>query len=210
MKRKNIIITFLYLSLIIPQYGIKDLFADSKNDQFYFDEAMNFKEEKNYYRAIVNFDKAIKLNPKDADIYVERGKAHEINGNLEEAMNDYNYAIQLNPSHIIAYYERSWLKMNPRIKDFDGGITDMRQIVILDPYNVERMLDLATIYNLANKNRDAVKILKTAIDIEPENGNLYYWRGVYRNWYQYPFGCRDIRKSKKLKASDYYPVAGNC
>lgn len=93
MKRKKIIITFLYLSLIISQYGIKDLFADSKNNQFYFDEAMNFKEEKNYYRAIVNFDKAIKLNPKDADIYVERGETHKLNGNLEEAMNDYNYAI---------------------------------------------------------------------------------------------------------------------
>ena len=42
---------------------------------------------------------------------------------------------------------------------------------------------MATIYNLANKNREAVKILTKAIDIEPENGNLYYWRGVYKNWY---------------------------
>ena len=123
--------------------------------------------------AIKDLDKAIKLNPKDADIYLERGKAHELNGNLEEAMNDYNYAIQLNPSHIIAYYERSWLKMDTRIKDFDGAITDMRQIVILDPYNVERMLDLARINYLANKNKSAVKILTKAIQIEPENGNQY-------------------------------------
>ena len=136
MKRKNLIITFLYLSFIIPQYGIKDVFADSKSDQFYFDEAMNYREEKNYYRAIVNFNKAIKLNPKDADIYVERGRAHELDGNLEEAMNDYNYAIQLNPRHKFAYYKRSWLKIDNRIKDLwrDNGYAPNRNS---DPYNVE-------------------------------------------------------------------------
>ena len=45
---------------------------------------------------------------------------------------------------------------------------------------------------------------------KPYEGNLYYWKGVYQNLFSYPSGCRYIRKSKKLKASDWYPGFGNC
>ena len=43
------------------------------------------------------------------------------------------------------------------------------------------MEDLSHIFYYANKSRLGVRILNLAIDIEPDNGNLYYWRGIYKN-----------------------------
>ena len=199
---KNILICFLTF-FISTQLGIRDLLADSKNYRYYFEQGIDAFEDENYYRAIINFNKAIELNPNDPNLYVQRGRANKMDGNLSEAMNDYSYAIKLDPKNTNAFYKRSWLKVDLKIKDYDGAILDMRQTIILDPYNVELMEDLSHIYYFANKIKSGIKILNLAIDIEPENGNLYYWRGTYKNMRSYPSGCRDIRKSKKLKASDY-------
>ena len=67
------------------------------------------------------------------------------------------------------------------------------------------MLDLATIYNLQIKI-ETVKILTKAIDIEPENEIILLERCL-QNWYltQMVVG---ILENLKLKASDWYPVAG--
>ena len=131
--------------------------------------------------------------PRSANIFHYRGSYFE---NFQNALEDLNQAIKLDPKNINAFYKRSWLKVDLKIKDYDGAILEIQQTLILDPYNVELMEDLSHIYYFANKKSSGIKILNLAIDIEPDNGNLYYWRGVYKNWYQYPKGCRDIRISK--------------
>tara|TARA_Y100000991_G_scaffold208993_1_gene188603 strand:+ start:72 stop:410 length:339 start_codon:yes stop_codon:yes gene_type:complete len=112
------------------------LLADSKNYKHYFEEGIDAFEDKNYYRAIIDFNKAIELNPNDSDLYVQRGRANKMDGNLSEAMNDYSYAIKLNPKNTNAFYKRGWLKVDFKIKDYEGAISDMQQALILDPYNV--------------------------------------------------------------------------
>ena len=53
---------------------------------------------------MADFDKAIELNPDDADAYVIRGDAYFGKGDFDRAMENYKKAIELNSSNVKAYY----------------------------------------------------------------------------------------------------------
>ena len=53
----------------------------------------------NYKGAIADYDKAIKLNPKDAKAYNNRGGTKNMLGDYKGAIADWEKAIELNPSY---------------------------------------------------------------------------------------------------------------
>ena len=63
-------------------------------------------EHGRYEKAIVAFDKAIRLRPDDADAYNNRGNAYVFLGRYEKAIADYDEAIRLQPDLADAYYNR--------------------------------------------------------------------------------------------------------
>lgn len=64
---------------------------------------------KSYTQAIIAFDSAIRLDPRDADYYVNRGIAREAAGD-SLASDDYRKALTLEPSHGIAKHNLSVLQ----------------------------------------------------------------------------------------------------
>ncbi|TAE49148.1 MAG: tetratricopeptide repeat protein [Cytophagales bacterium] len=60
--------------------------------------------------AMQYYNKAIELNPKDANTYVNRGNFKSDLGDSQGAMQDFNKAIELNPKNAGAYYNRGLLK----------------------------------------------------------------------------------------------------
>jgi len=57
-----------------------------------------------YKLAIAEFDKAIDLDPTDADAYYSRGVAYGYLGEYQKAINDYTRVIELDPTYVEAYY----------------------------------------------------------------------------------------------------------
>ena len=56
--------------------------------------------------AIINFTKAIELDPKYANAYFNRGIAYSSLKKYPEALADYTKAIELDPKYVKAYYNR--------------------------------------------------------------------------------------------------------
>jgi len=63
--------------------------------KFYF---VNGKFDK----AIEEFNKAVKLNPKDPEIYYNLGLAYESKSELDEARKMYGKAVEINPNYSLA------------------------------------------------------------------------------------------------------------
>jgi tetratricopeptide (TPR) repeat protein len=81
--------------------------SNTKNDiDEYFKNGKEYLEKQNYNKAIGNFSKSIKKNPKNADVYLFRGFAYKEKGVYNKAIMDYNEAIRLNPSFVEAYNHR--------------------------------------------------------------------------------------------------------
>ncbi|MBI1286067.1 MAG: tetratricopeptide repeat protein [Flavobacteriales bacterium] len=63
---------------------------------------IHYQYLKEYDKALENFDKAVKLNPKYHQAVYMRGLCYEAKGDVQRAKSEYSYAIQLNPDYKLA------------------------------------------------------------------------------------------------------------
>src|SRR5882724_9234185 len=92
--------------------------------------------------AIVEYDRALMVEPKLADAYLNRGKAKRAGGDLDGAIADYEIVSELAPelavnNHDIteAYLNRGYIRSN-RL-DLDGALTDFDRAIALNPNDAE-------------------------------------------------------------------------
>ena len=83
--------------------------------------------------ALVDYNKAIELNPKDTTAYLNRGRAYSSSKDFSRAVADYEKVIELNPKESMAYFNRgdSYEKMG----DVQRAISDYQKAVELDASN---------------------------------------------------------------------------
>ena len=61
-----------------------------------------FVENRDFARAIADFDQAIRLDPNFARAYRNRGFAHFNKGDYDRAIADYEAALRIDPNHTLA------------------------------------------------------------------------------------------------------------
>ena len=87
---------------------------------------------------IVEIDKAIKLDPKNAENYYKKAVARYGYDNSdmrsEDQLADLNTAIELDPTYKDAYVARAYIKEYD-LKDYAGAIADISEVIKLDPEN---------------------------------------------------------------------------
>ncbi len=79
-----------------------------KIEGFYnlFSTAGKFYDEENYEKAIEFYDKAIDINPKNAEAWNNKGYALYNLKKYDEAIKCYNNAIEINPEYAVAIYNK--------------------------------------------------------------------------------------------------------
>jgi tetratricopeptide (TPR) repeat protein len=84
-----------------------------------------------YDRAIAAFSEAIRLDPKNANVFFDRGIAYGKKGDNDRAIADYNEAIRLNSNYANAFLNRgfSYFKKG----DNRRAIADYNEAIQLDP-----------------------------------------------------------------------------
>ena len=162
-------------------------------------KTVNFISRRNSIKKIKSLDKS--------NYYFNQGYEKKLMGDFQGALADYSRAISINPNDPDYYYFRGWLRAKPEIRDLPGAASDLETLNRLEPNNVQNLLDLATVYSRALFPFEAYKLLDVAQRIEPENGNIIWWRGIFTiKSGKLPVGCRYIREARRMKASDYNPT----
>jgi len=80
---------------------------------------------------IVEFNKAIAIDPRDTKVYAGRGHAKEERGNWDGAIADFTKAIALDPGHANSYFSRGMIKAAK--DDRQGAIKDFDQAIAINP-----------------------------------------------------------------------------
>jgi Flp pilus assembly protein TadD len=89
------------------------------------------RNQGNYDQAIINYNEAVRLEPKDAATYNSRGLTYYKKGDYDRAIANYNQALALDPSFADAYYTRGAAYLAKG--NYDRAIADCGEALKLDP-----------------------------------------------------------------------------
>jgi tetratricopeptide (TPR) repeat protein len=81
--------------------------------------------------VIADYTEALRLNPNDAEAYLNRGNAYADHGEIDKAIADYTEALRLNPNYADAYYNRG--NAYAGHGEIDKAIADYTEALRIDP-----------------------------------------------------------------------------
>jgi TonB family protein len=107
---------------------------------FYQKRAYENAVKGEYDLAVNDYNEAIKLNPKEVSLFINRGRAHQNKKNYDLAIADYNTAIELNPNEATAYYNRG--DSHEKKGDAQQAMSDYQKVLELDANNESAKINL--------------------------------------------------------------------
>lgn len=189
---KKLILVF---ALVLCITGYKGLAQNSA--QNYTEVGMELFEAQDFMEAIINFNKAIDLDPQAFQAYYMRGNIKRIFEDQHGAMKDFNMAIEINPKLFEAYFERGNIKF--LLQDYYGAIADYTKTIELNENHVEAYYKRGQAKHQLEAYSDAINDCSKIIEINSKNVDAYFLRGILRIEHgQMEAGCLDLSKAGEL------------
>ncbi|MFN6463564.1 MAG: tetratricopeptide repeat protein [Nostoc sp. DedVER02] len=135
-------------------------------------------ERAEYTNAIINYNKALKINHGDVDLYYKRGLAHYQLGDYEAAIADYSQAIQINIQDAKSYNKRG-LALS-QLGRLEEAINDYTQAIRINPNVAVAYKNRAQARSHVGDNQGAIEDYTQAIKINPDYADAYKNRGIAR------------------------------
>jgi tetratricopeptide (TPR) repeat protein len=128
-----------------------------------------------YRAATADYDRAIELNPDDADNYINRGRVNSDLGDYQAAIADYDRAIELNPN-FVAYCNRGAVKSD--LGDYQGAIADYDEAIELEPSGCGFVYSKrGNAKSSLGDYQGAIADCDRAIELAPDDADNYFNRG---------------------------------
>lgn len=122
--------------------------------------------------ALEDMDRAVKLEPREKSLYLNRAFVRYNLDDFFGAMADYNYAIELDPDFEAALFNRALLRYE--VKDLNRAAADMKEVLRLNPGNFHARFNLGLI-NLERKQpKEALASFAPIMTQYPHYHNVYY------------------------------------
>jgi tetratricopeptide (TPR) repeat protein len=127
----------------------------NKSFQKYLQLAQECKQQKNYSEALLNYDRAIQLNPNSAEAYYSRARLkHYKLGDYPGSLSDYDRAIELNPTQAEFYCNRAYLYQYT-YQNYSAALADYDRAIELNPnwsvaieYRAKLLVEQQAIYSI--------------------------------------------------------------
>ena len=129
-----------------------------------------------YDRAIVAFSDAMRLDPKSALAFTNRGVAYVRKGDMDRAIADFSEAIRLDPNYALASSNRGIAYA--RKGDNDRAIADFNEAIRLDPKSVLAFANRGIAYGKKGDNDQAIADFNEAIRLDPNYALAFFDRGI--------------------------------
>lgn len=149
-------------NLISFKYNLKDIRLTSHGNS-----------AATYYKlALADYDKALELNPSDANIYAWRGFAHYYFDKYQQALNDWDRALQVDSACLQAYL---WRSMYYRFvkKDNKAALADLNKAIEFNPDKPGGYSMRSLLYKEENLYDLALDDITKAIELEPNSVHHY-------------------------------------
>ncbi len=159
---------------------------------------VNYTKNKDFKSAVLDLDAAIKLEPKEAGLFVNRAY---LKYNLEDyfgAMSDFDYAIGLDPNNVTAHFNRGLLRME--VQDVNKAIEDFSYVIDKEKDNYKALYNRALLYQQLKQYRKAIADYDKVIKKYSYLSSLYFARSECKRLSgDLSGGEKDYNKSKAMR-----------
>jgi tetratricopeptide (TPR) repeat protein len=137
----------------------------------YYQELANVQKKlfKNQ-NAVLNYSKAIEMNPSDVNSLVNRGIVYFEMKDLPAASADFTKAISMNAKNPEAFYWRA--QVNQQMGQFASAISDYNQAINIDEKRPNYFVGRAECYFTTSDFSSAVRDYKKALELNPSDAAL--------------------------------------
>ena len=135
----------------------------------YSNRGNSWAKKEEYDKAIVDYTRAIEIDPRLAEAYTNRGVAWSNKGEYDKAITDHSKAIEINPQFAEAYSNRGndWDDKG----ESDKAIADYTRAIEIDPQLAEAYANLGLALVRAGKLEKALQPLAQFLKFAPEQSN---------------------------------------
>jgi tetratricopeptide (TPR) repeat protein len=156
-----------------------------------------------YERARADYTRAIKLDPKYADAYINRSEIYWQQGMNDKALADLSCLIKIDSLNAKAYFKRAFIYQN-NYRDFPKAISDLSRAVEIDPSFKDAYYSRAFVCYRTKQYDEAMADLNKTIDIDPNYFWAYCKRGdVYRHFRQFEKAIADYEKTIGMDSRNF-------
>jgi tetratricopeptide (TPR) repeat protein len=121
--------------------------------------------------AIADYDKVIRLDPKYAAAYNNRGIVYQDKREYDKAINSYDEAIRIDPKYAAAYINRGNAHQDK--EDYDKAINSYDEAIRIDPKLAEAYRIRGTAYQNKREYDRAIADYDKAIRLDPKLADAY-------------------------------------
>lgn len=144
---------------------------------FYYNKAVEAFQDNQYQEAVDNFENAYFITPEDTGAYVNAAYAAH-NGELyDAAIKNYDAAIKAGATSIDMYYNQLNILISAK-QDKEAALALVDRGLIAFPNDGVLTKNRINLLIQLDKVEEAKSDLKKAIEVEPENADLYFTLGV--------------------------------
>lgn len=150
-----------------------------------------YKMVKEYENALSDFNRSIKLNPRQVVTYINRGDVHVALGKYTKAVDDYTAAIGLDGKNARSYAGRG--ETHLKMSELPETIEDCTEAIRLNPELLSTYFTRGNAYLKMKKYRESIDDYSHVITGKPTFMQAYYNRGAsYGKLGEREKMCRDL------------------
>jgi type IV pilus biogenesis/stability protein PilW len=171
--------------------------AGRESAAFYLDIGVALYQKGRLDQAIAEFNKAIELNPRDAEAYNYRGSAYLQKGQVDLAISDYDQVLRLKPRDAEVYTDRG-VAYGAK-GQFDRAIADFNRAIELKPSYALAWSCRGGMYLHKGQLDRAIADFSKAVEVDPGYAMGYNNRGTaYMQQKRYDQAIFDFDKALRL------------
>lgn len=128
--------------------------------------ALEYQNTGMYDRAIVEYRRALQINPGNALMYYNIGTCYAKKERYDKAINALGKAIQTDPNFVMAYYQLGTVYLLEG--SFEEGVRELERAIEIEPRFADAYYTLALAYQSKGLGEEALRAFRKAVEMDPK------------------------------------------
>ncbi|MGC2110011.1 MAG: tetratricopeptide repeat protein, partial [Candidatus Korobacteraceae bacterium] len=144
----------------------------------YLESGMKYMDQEKYDSAIIQFKKALQIDPKYAEGHYQLANAYLKEGRNSDAFKEMTEVVELDPTHLKARIALGGMYMASGSHFYSNAEEQARYVTEHDPNNAEGYVLLGNVLMGEKHLDEALSSFSKAIALKPDDASAYLNRGA--------------------------------